>query len=410
MILIIGESTQRNYLNLYGYPLPTTPKLNALRDSQNLFVFGDVISPATHTDESLRKVLTFSNYENEQIPWYRQMNIIDTMKIAGFKTFWLSNQEPISIYGNSPQAIAKRADYLAYTSWADSYTAGVLKDEKILELLESIPNSQNSNQFFVFHLMGTHGGYNARYPNTFERFNHQSLKHAGLDSLAPFWGQMPASSSPAVNLTPLTETQSTLKAQYLNAVLYNDFVVSEIIKRFEDKEAIVFYLSDHGDEVYDFRDFVGHSFSMVSRYMVEVPFMIYVSDSLKKSHPHLVERITQAQNLPFMSDDFLHSFFDLLEIQVADLQPQRSIFNEKFDKSRTRIMYGKDYERDLKQGFEVPDKIWLHRVDELPKLNDFLHKYRNFEIDVHFLENDSNVGGGIMMLDTMAKNILSISI
>ncbi|MGI0440399.1 sulfatase-like hydrolase/transferase [Helicobacter himalayensis] len=167
-----------------------------------------------------------------------------------------------------------------------------------------MPDSQNSNQFFVFHLMGTHGGYNMRYPNTFERFNHQSLKHTGLDSLALFWEQMPASSSPAVNLTPLTETQSALKAQYLNAVLYNDFVVSEIIKRFEEKEAIIFYLSDHGDEVYDFRDFVGHSFSMVSRYMVEVPFVIYVSDSLKKSHPHLVERITQAQNLPFMSDDF----------------------------------------------------------------------------------------------------------
>ncbi len=130
-------------------------------------------------------------------------------------------------------------------------------------------------------------------------------------------------------------------------MLYNDFVVSEIIKRFEDKEAIIFYLSDHGDEVYDFRDFVGHSFSMVSRYMVEVPFMIYVSDSLKKSHPHLVERITQVQNLPFMSDDFLHSFFDLLEIQVADLQPQRSIFDEKFNNSRARIMYGKEYSINL---------------------------------------------------------------
>ncbi|MGI0407085.1 hypothetical protein ACRE1U_07285 [Helicobacter himalayensis] len=30
----------------------------------------------------------------------------------------------------------------------------------------------------------------------------------------------------------------------------------------------------------------------------------------------------------------------------------------------------------------------------MPKLNDFLHKYRNFEIDVHFLENDSNAWGG----------------
>uniref|UniRef100_UPI000CF05F6F phosphoethanolamine transferase n=1 Tax=Helicobacter sp. 'CLO3_human' TaxID=2020249 RepID=UPI000CF05F6F len=402
VILIIGESTQRNYLNLYGYPLPTTPKLKALRDSQNLFIFNDVISPAVHTDESLRQVLTFGNYENEQTPWHQQMNIVDTMKIAGYKTFWLSNQEPVSIYGNSPQAIAKRADHLAYTTLADSYAAGVLKDEKILELLESrdIVKAMGKNNFFVFHLMGTHFDYNGRYTSKFAQFSAESLKQSQLNYLAPFWEQTPTNTQnptnaliPAnVNPTPLTNSQSTIKSQYLNAVLYNDFVVSEIIKRFADKETIIFYLSDHGEEIYDFRNSVGHSFNMVSRYMVEVPFMIYVSDSLKKSYPQLVGRITQAQNLPFMSDDFLHAFFDLLEIQVADLQPQRSLFNKKFDKSRARIVHGRDYERDLKSSFEAPDKIWLHHVDDLEKLNKFLHKYRNFEIDAHFLENDSGVG------------------
>ncbi|EAJ2878826.1 hypothetical protein A0X34_01955 [Campylobacter coli] len=41
----------------------------------------------------------------------------------------------------------------------------------------------------------------------------------------------------------------------MNAIYYNDFVVSKIFNYFKNEEPIVFYLSDHGDEVCDFRDF-----------------------------------------------------------------------------------------------------------------------------------------------------------
>ena len=36
----------------------------------------------------------------------------------------------------------------------------------------------------------------------------------------------------------LSQRQMQVRAEYDNAVLYNDFVVNEIIKRFEDKNAI----------------------------------------------------------------------------------------------------------------------------------------------------------------------------
>lgn len=86
IVLVIGESTQRALMSLYGYALPTTPELDKLRDANELIIFSDVISPAASTNASLQKVLTFSNYENSQIPWYKQPNLIDTLCLASYTT------------------------------------------------------------------------------------------------------------------------------------------------------------------------------------------------------------------------------------------------------------------------------------------------------------------------------------
>ncbi len=108
VVLILGESTQRNYMSLYGYKIDSTPALRALAKRGNLVVFDDVISPHSHTDLSLQKALTFSNYENASTPWYMQQNLLDILNSAGYETYWPSNQEAISIYGNAPEIISRR--------------------------------------------------------------------------------------------------------------------------------------------------------------------------------------------------------------------------------------------------------------------------------------------------------------
>lgn len=61
IVLIIGESTQRNYMNIYGYGLENTPNLARLKNAKNLFIFSDTIAPHSHTNPALTKVLTFSD-------------------------------------------------------------------------------------------------------------------------------------------------------------------------------------------------------------------------------------------------------------------------------------------------------------------------------------------------------------
>ena len=236
---------------------------------------------------------------------------------------------------------------------------------------EMMTPQNHPQSFYIFHLMGTHLGYDNRYPGKFAKFTPKDLEN--LDS-----------KHQTLNLD---KKQIQTKTNYLNAIYYNDFVVSSIIQRFADDESIIFYLSDHADEVYDDREFVGHSETICSRFMVEIPFMIYMSDSFKSKYPDIAQKVQNAQNLPFMSDDFIHSFLDLLGITTQDSLPDASIFSPTYNDKRARICGGKDYDKDLKNNANlVPSKLWLHRTDEVRKFQNFQDKYQGFEIDVHFID------------------------
>ncbi|MBF7043823.1 phosphoethanolamine transferase, partial [Campylobacter volucris] len=257
IVIILGESTQRNYMSIYDYKIKTTPNLEKFKSNGNLFVFNDVISPHTHTNPSIAKILTFSNYENDSTKWFYQKNLINIMKKAGYYTYWISNQESISSLGNAPQALARLCDKNIFF---DNFSNGnsVFKDEVILDELKKISRCQK--EFFILHLQGTHMDYSKRYNSSFNIFNPNDLEKYNLNLLN--------------SKQKLTNKQALVKSNYLNAILYNDFIVSEIFNYFKNDNSIVFYFSDHADEVYDFRNFFGHTETMLSRYMVEIPFMI----------------------------------------------------------------------------------------------------------------------------------------
>ena len=337
VVLIIGESTQRNYQSLYGFSLDTTPNLNALKASGNLFEFSDTISPESHTNPALAKLLTFSNYENSaNSKWHEHMNIVDLMKIAGYKTQWFSNQEAVSVWGNIPEVISSRADVREFTRVGTSVGLKNKYDDELLEIYHK-HKAPADREFHIFHLMGTHMAYANRFDKSNENvryFSLDELKSAGLDTFP--------------NGTKISKKGLKERLNFINAVAYNDYVVSQILSLYKDENAIVFYISDHADEVYDFREHKGHNSGQASRFMVEIPFIIYVSNKFKSTNAHIIKQIQNAQNRPFMSDDFIHSFMDILKISSRDFEPSRSIFNAKFNANRARIFAGKDYDKELR--------------------------------------------------------------
>ncbi|ANV97462.1 hypothetical protein BBW65_00915 [Helicobacter enhydrae] len=309
--LIIGESTQRGHMQLYGYPKPNTPNLIKLQQQGNLFVFTDVISPHAQTNLSLQTVLTFANYENAKTPWYQQANLVSIVQTQ-YPTYWFSNQEP-PIYPYPPSLIGSLAQYSNFV--AEQYTGF---DERLLQAFDSA-NITSQKGFYVFHLMGTHGTYQSRYPKAFELFP-----------------------------IPAFNTHQRRITQYDNAIFYNDYIVSEIFKRFASKDALVLYFSDHGEEVHELGEFVGHGSNPASRFQLEIPMMIYVSDIFKQKHPEIVQKIQASLNRPYMTDDLIHTILDLLGIKTAESQSSRSIVSKDFDTKRKRMIGNQDYDKDLK--------------------------------------------------------------
>lgn len=322
VVFILGESTTRNHMSLYGYRLPTTPKLDAMAASGEIYVFRDVISPHTYTIGSLEEVFNFHNYEADN-KWYENSNLFDIVKKAGYTTYWLSNQETSGKWANVALAYADRCDYREFTGVRQSFEQSYRADGELLPLLYKYMANDNPKNFYLLHLMGGHGEYKNRYTPDFEKFT-------------------------AADEDKGTASQRQLRAQYDNAMLYNDTIVSRIMAAFKDKNAIVIYMPDHGEEVYDVKNIKGHSDDNATRTMLEIPFIIYTTEKFRQSHPELNERIAAAVDRPYMTDDLIHTMLDILSIKTPEYDPSRSVINEDFNAQRRRMFLDEDYDLDMK--------------------------------------------------------------
>lgn len=138
-----------------------------------------------------------------------------------------------------------------------------------------------------------------------------------------------------------------------------DTVVAAIFDQFRERDAIVIYLSDHGEEVFDYRDRMGRSHDPVvtherAKYQFEVPFMIWMSDRYKENHPDMVSRIERSVNRPYMTDDLPHLMLDLAGIECEWFDPARSVINDQFDASRKRLLLDsrQDYDAIMRSATE----------------------------------------------------------
>lgn len=370
-VVIIGESTNRHHMGIYGYYRDTTPRLSAIRD--DLFVFRDVISPHSHTNLVMKQLLTFNNSDNDE-DWYRYPTLMNCLKQAGFRTYWVSNQETYGLWANTTTALANQADVRIFNSWrASDSDMGVQYDKALLRYLDNILQSDTVPCKFIFlHLMGNHVNYRDRYPPEFNRFDSSAVRDEGREFLTP--------------------AKKRIISEYDNAVLMSDFVVSEVIERLRARSepGCMILLSDHGEEVYDQRDFCGHTETVGNRFMVEIPFIIWLSDSYKSLYPDKLEAIRGSIHNPWMTDDFIHVVFDLADLESDLFEPGRSVINPEFNRERTRKYGDRDYSSSVRTDgsrylvTENFEKLWAHRVDSLGKLNEAAPIFSGVELDLVF--------------------------
>lgn len=317
-IVIIGESTSKKHLQLYGYNRDTNPLLSEIKN--DLIIYKDVITPNVHTITALEKILTLSNVNNVKLT--DNGSVVQLANQAGFETYWLSNQKPVGYYESIPTLIGSAAKNKYFIA-TDNYNYDIY-DENLLPFLENILNEKPIKKVIFIHLIGTHGNYNKRYPNEYEVFKDEKkdllFKHKKAYK--------------AVN-------------EYDNANLYNDFVVRSIIEKVRSKNqnSYVLYFSDHGDEVFDAIDFQGHSGYFGTKSMFEVPFVIWFSKKYKTQNFNYINLNFQP-DLKYNLEDFIYTFSEISNIKFDGLDLSKSVLNNNFIERPRIIKNNRDYDKD----------------------------------------------------------------
>ncbi|MGX9739013.1 phosphoethanolamine transferase CptA [Pseudocitrobacter corydidari] len=308
LVLVIGESTQRGRMSLYGYPRETTPELDALHKSdKNLTVFNDVVTSRPYTIEILQQALTFANEKNPDL-YLTKPSLMNMMKQAGYKTFWITNQQTMTERNTMLTVFSKQTDKQFYMNQQRTQSAREY-DTNVLDPFKEVMADPAPKKLIIVHLLGTHIKYEYRYPEKWGKFDGKT-------------DNLPAG---------LSQEQQDEYNAYDNANLYNDHVVASLIDEYKatDPNGFLLYFSDHGEEVYDTppHNIQGRNELAPTRHMYTVPFMLWTSEKWQAAHPR---DFSQDVNRKYSSSELIHTWSDLAGLSYDGYDATRSITSPQF--------------------------------------------------------------------------------
>lgn len=341
IVLIIGEAYNKRHSQLYGYELPTTPRQLELQRSGKLIPYTDVVSPWNLTSFVFKHIM--STYTvGDKGDWCDYPLFGEVFRKAGYHVTFLTNeflyqakQEVFDFSGgfflNDPQL--SEAQFDARNKKLHVFDEGLLTDyREVCERRAHDGDTLQRGNLTIFHLIGQHQDYRIRCP--------KSKQHFTLDDYA--------------DRTDLTKPQWKKNLRnYDNATLYNDSIVTEIIRLFKDDDAIVIYMPDHGEEVHsrELPHFSGrmHSTTIVRRLAreeFEIPFWIYATQRYRAGHPDIWQQVKASASRPYMTDALPHLLMYLAGIHCQYYRPDLNILSPEYNAQRPRIIkHQADYDQ-----------------------------------------------------------------
>jgi heptose-I-phosphate ethanolaminephosphotransferase len=321
LVLVISESLSKYHMSLYGYPRLTTPNLGSNGD---IIKFNNCVTLAPLTIEAVPG-LFFNGHLSKKI------NLIALLNKMGYETHWISNQ---SGWGKMDKTIVLLSQLCQTSVFPDALAdddksnASIHYDEEILPHFDRVLGvPSKKSRLIVLHMMGCHFEYEKRYPVDRNYFT----------------------TPPPVKTVVNTERAQNIINRYDNAVHYHDSVTNEIIKVFSkhtvNKNAVLVFLSDHGEELFEHRDHAGHGYEP-RREISEVPYFVLLSPGFKKHYPKIVEIMKSRLNTPYSTVNNFHTIVHLLNINSSTQKNKinkNAFFSSSYDSTSKRLVGGYDY-------------------------------------------------------------------
>ena len=330
IVLVIGESYNKRHSQLYGYDKPTTPRQKALAEEGSLIPFTDVIADWNLTSFVFKHMLSLYAV-GDSGEWCDQPLFPEVFRQAGYQVTFLTNQflpqakEAVydfsgGFFLNHPEVSSRLFDRRNTKLYR--YDGDLVNSLNTLPPLNALTSPSGS--LTIFHLMGSHVDYRSRFPQkTFRHFKPQMY-----------------------NRPDLTDKQRQTLADYDNSLLYNDSIVKAITNLFVDKDALVIYMPDHGEEIFDDKPYVSgrrHNADIdyrLARNEMEIPFWVWGSPQYIEHHPYGWLALQAAKDRPMMTDALPHLLLYLGGISTPLYRSELNVISPDYNTHRPRILKG----------------------------------------------------------------------
>jgi glucan phosphoethanolaminetransferase (alkaline phosphatase superfamily) len=327
VVLVIGESSRFDRWGINGYSRKTSPLLD---DRSHLVSLSNMITGVTATRLSVPVILSRKPVMPIEVEGFSEKSLISAYKLAGFKTFWISNQLSLGSYDTAVSIFAREADVLHYVQKISSGSK-ISYDENLLPVLGDALHDTAERKLIVLHTMGSHWEYAKRYPEKFSK-----------------WLPVLPSSS-TVDFSDRAN-KVMMNNSYDASILYTDYILDSVIRRInvKDRSAVMFYLSDHGETLFDDMcpaSMHGHN----TDYEFHIPAFFWYSDQFHQMYPEKVGAIEANRNAPLSTENVFYSMLDIADIKVQEDQNERSfvssslIAHPRYVNSEGWINYDKSY-------------------------------------------------------------------
>ena len=332
VVLIIGESYNKYHASIYGYYLDTTPTMREQQKRGNLFVFQDAVSPYNMTTLAVKNMLSTNSISLHQ-SWEEHPLVMTIFRKAGFDVAMWDNQKSennvlFHDFSNNSLLYGKK---MVESTYHHLNNAPFDYDQQLVDTALTVKRKPGST-LTVFHLMGQHTAPIWRYPENDENAIY---------------------TADSIQRNDLNDYQRQYIAEYDNATRYNDHVIGSIIQYYRQRNAVILYLSDHGDEVYDYRDVVGRTHEPVKqkqalKYQYEIPMVLWCSDQFIQRHPNTMQNIRRAILRPFSSDNVPQLLMGLSNIYSSFYEPKKDVLSNQYHCGKRIVQNTTDYDEVMK--------------------------------------------------------------
>jgi glucan phosphoethanolaminetransferase (alkaline phosphatase superfamily) len=299
VVMVIGETVRFDHLGFNGYARGTTPRLQ----QRGVVSLGRVESCDTVTRISVPCMLTRATPTNLE-PIKTERSLVTVFRHAGFATTWISNQARIwdGSFWNSKEfmntlttALASEAEQVVWANRDGEVIRSRTNDGTLLQPFASAAREPGVN-LIVVHMIGSHWHYDSHYPEAFKQFQPTCADHDARR----------CSEQAVIN-------------SYDNTLVYTDFILSEFIDAMRDRDAILFFASDHGESLFE-DGRVGHFPDSTQPEQRAAGGFVWMSPRFRERMPEAVTRLQRAAARSVSHDQLFHSVLDCagIESEVVD--------------------------------------------------------------------------------------------